>query len=391
MFDKMPQRATLSWNAMISAYTHQNMPREALSLYMSMLSHQTPPDTYTFASLFRAIAGLTCLTMARTAHAHLLVLGSKPNIYVESSLVDMYAKCGSIANSRKIFDSMVQRDVIAWTAMIVGCTQSGLDSEALVLFSEMVGSCAQAPNGFTLASVLIACGNAYALFMGTQAHAFAVKAGLDQGVTTRTSLVAMYAKLGLIQESHRAFEGFLEANVVSWTAMIAGLVQNEHHDLALWVFQDMLLTTLRPNEFTLSTILRACACTALLRAGCQVHSLSVRLGFESKSYTGVALVDMYAKCGCVVEARVLFDGLAFRDVVLMNAMITGYGHNGQAREALQLFKEMGAFGLRPNSTTFVGLLSSCSNAGLLDEGESKFSIIYCQIPSGKNISESPFY
>jgi pentatricopeptide repeat protein len=157
---------------------------------------------------------------------------------------------------------------------------------------------------------------------------------------------------------------------VSWNAIIAGYSQSGHPREALAFFNEMQVQGIKPNSVTMVGVLPACACADLfaLEQGKQIHGHVIRSEFESDVSVCTALVDMYAKCGHIGMARKVFDKMSSRDVVSWNAMILGYGIHGHAEDALALFSQMQQLGTKPDHITFIGVLTACSHAGLVDEG-----------------------
>eukprot|EP01018_Ginkgo_biloba_P022102 Gb_10152 [translate_table: standard] len=367
VFDKMPQRNNVSWNAMITAYSQQGHGKEALKHFYQMVAEGMRPDLFTFASLLRACASLAAIEQGRQAHAYFIKTGLEINIFVGGALVDMYAKCGCIEDARYVFDRMPTLDVVLWTAMIVGYTQNEHGEKALKLFCEMQWTDI-IPNPYTFASVFSACANLAALAHGQQVHANVIKTGFESYNSVQTGLVSMYAKCRKIEDAHKVFDKMSEQSVVSWTAMISGYAQNGYGEEALALFCQMQHTGTKPNQFTLASALMACAILAGLEQGKQVHCHILKTGLESNIFVGSALVDMYAKCGSIDDARIAFNKISEWDIVSWNAMIVGYAQNGFGKETFQLFEEMQHAGMKPDHITFVGVLSACSHMGLLNEG-----------------------
>lgn len=126
-----------------------------------------------------------------------------------------------------------------------------------------------------------------------------------------------------------------EKDVVSWTAMIVGYVQNGYGEEALKLFQKFLWTNVKPNEFTFASTLSACSILALLELGKQLHARIIRIGYESVSSVESSLVSMHAKCGSVDDAALAFDKIVSKGLISWNAMIAGYAYNGNGNETLQ--------------------------------------------------------
>eukprot|EP01018_Ginkgo_biloba_P031744 Gb_11663 [translate_table: standard] len=428
-FDEMPERNVVSWTTMIAAYVRLGYAKEALTLFGQMQRAGIQPNHFTFASVLPACSNLAALEQGKEVHEEIIRSGFQSDIFVRNALIDLYIKCGLIWNARNVFDEasernvvswntmiagyaqnghvyeamklfqeMPERDMVSWTAMISGYAQNGHSDEALTLFFQMLQTGIQ-PNQFTYGSVLLACANLADIEHGKEVHEEIMRSGFHSDIFVGTALVDMYVKCSSIENARNVFDkmtgrnvvswtamiagyahnGCLDEamkffqetpgrNVVSWTAMIAGYAQNGHFEEALKLFRQMQLENVKPDSETFASILPACASLAALEHGKEVHEDIIRIGFQSHVFLGSALVDMYAKCGSIEDARKVFDKMTTRDVVLWNVMILGYAMHGCGMEALQQFEKMQCSGVNPNFVTFIGVLSACCHAGLVDEG-----------------------
>eukprot|EP00249_Psilotum_nudum_P015903 c25573_g7_i1 orf=2-622(+) len=193
IFDKMRKRNVVSWTAMISGYAQHGHVEEALKLFWQMHQECIKPDNITFASILKACASKAALEHGREIHASIIKNGFESDVLVGSTLVDMYAKCGTIDHARHVFDKMPDRNVVSWTAMISGYAHHGHGAEALKLFRQMQQECLK-PNRITYISALKACACVAALEHGKQIHACIVKSGSKLDVSVGNTLVDMYAK-----------------------------------------------------------------------------------------------------------------------------------------------------------------------------------------------------
>ncbi|KAK8941781.1 putative pentatricopeptide repeat-containing protein [Platanthera guangdongensis] len=182
----------------------------------------------------------------------------------------------------------------------------------------------------------------------------------------------MYFKCGELEAAKSIFSVKSEKNTVSWTAIISGYIQNGLDEEALRYFSDMRMAGVSPDRATFSSVLSASSSLALLGLGKQLHSSSFRLGISSNVFVGSALLDMYAKCGCLEDIRRAFEEIPAPNIVSWNALVTAYGQNGRAKDAMKVFDEMISRGMQPDSVTFLGILSACSHAGLVEEGMEYF-------------------
>eukprot|EP01018_Ginkgo_biloba_P036700 Gb_40432 [translate_table: standard] len=382
VFDRIYTSNAFLWNVMIKAYAVNGPCEESLTLYQQMQREGIQPNKFTFPFVLKACAGLSALQEGKEIHNHIVRTGFESDVFVGNSLVAMYANCGSVQIARQVFDNMSERDVVSWNAMIDGYNQNGHADEALTLFNRMQLEGIK-PNLVTLVSVLPACAHLTALQQGKWIHGCIIRSGFEWDVVVLTALVDMYAKCRSMEEARQLFDKMSKRNVVSWTAMIAGYAQNGQANEALTLFSQMNMAEIKPNSVTMGSVLLGCAHLAALQQGKWMHGYVVRNGFESDVVVGTALIDMYAKCGSVETARRLFDLMSERDVVSWSAMIAGYGMHGYGEDALALFSQMQQAGMKPNSITFVSVLSACSHAGLVDEGWQYFD---CMI---KNYSIIP--
>lgn len=162
---------------------------------------------------------------------------------------------------------------------------------------------------------------------------------------------------------------------VSWNRVIVGYVQAGNGEKALILFKDMLECQVQGSEVTYSSVLHACSGIAAMEPDRQSHSLLVKTIYDKNTVVGNALIDMYAKCGSIRDARLVFNMLRECDQVSWSAMIAGYSVHGLCREALKAFELMQETECKPDKVTFVGILSACSNAGLFDRGQAYFKSI----------------
>eukprot|EP01018_Ginkgo_biloba_P018582 Gb_16828 [translate_table: standard] len=298
-------------------------------------------------------------------HAHILKSGVQADIFTENNLVNMYAKCGSIANARHVFNKMSERDVVSWNVVIAGYVHHGHVEEALNLFYQMRRA-GMHPNSFTFASILKACASLGALKPGEHVHTHIIKAKFESDVFVGSALVDMYGKCGTVEEARRVFDKMPERNLVSWNAIIVAYAQHGNGKESLRLFEQMQRAGTSQNQFTFTTILSACDNLDVLEQGQQIHARILKTGFVSHLFVENALVDMYAKCGSVEKARLVFDKMPERDMVSWTAIIAGYAQNGHGLESQNLFFQMQQAGMKPDHFTFASVLSACASLVILE-------------------------
>jgi pentatricopeptide repeat protein len=367
VFDKMPERNVVSWTAMITGYALQECGDEAMELFELMQWTDIGLNKFIFTSVLSAFAHPQALEQGKQIHVHAIKNGLEMDVSVGNALVTMYANCGSIDDALQAFKLASRHDLVSWNAMITGYAQNVHGEKALNLFCEMQHSGLK-PNQFTFVSVLKACAIQEALDQGKQIHSYILKLGFEAQIFVGSALVDMYAKCGSIEKAHRGFDEMPEKDMVSWTTLIAGYMQNGNGEEVMSLFCQMEHAGIKPNQYTLTCVLRACASLAGLEQGKQVHGHIYKIGLNMDVSVGSALTTMYAKGGSIDDAWEVFDKMPTRDVVSWNSIIAGYSQHGRGEEALQLFGHMQQTGKKPDDITFINVLSACSHGGLVDQG-----------------------
>ncbi|CAM6048440.1 unnamed protein product [Sphagnum compactum] len=325
------------------------------------------PDTFTFVPVLNACASLRALKEGRYVHERIIQSGCESDVFVRSSLIDMYAKCGSMEDAWSVFTKVPSNDVVSWTAIIFAYVKSGQGQKALELFQQMQQEGVE-PNSVTFVGVLNACASVAALEEGRHVHKQIIQSGFESDVFVCSGLVDMYAKCGSMEDAWTLFSKMPSHDVVSWTAMIFGHVKCGQGQKALELFRQMQEEGVKPNPVTFVAVLNACASVLALEEGRHAHEQIVQSGCESDVFVHSSLVDMYAKCGSMEDAWKVFTKMPSPDAVSWNAIIFAHVKCGQGQKALDLFMQMHHEGVEPNSLTFVGVLNACASLFALEEG-----------------------
>jgi len=296
-------------------------------------------------------------------------------VLVGTALLDMYAKCKHLVYACRVFCAMPVRNEVTWSALIGGFVLCDRMVEAFSLFKDMLaqGLCFLSPT--SVASALRVCASLSDVRMGTQLHALLAKSGIHTDLTAGNSLLSMYAKAGLINETMALFDEMAVKDTVSYGALLSGYVQNGKAEEAFLVFKKMQACNVEPDVATMVSLIPACSHLATLQHGRCSHSSVIIRGLASETSICNALIDMYAKCGRIDLSRQVFDKMAARDIVSWNTMIAGYGIHGLGKEATTLFLGMKNQGFAPDDVTFICLISACSHSGLVTEGKHWFNLM----------------
>ncbi|OVA07643.1 Pentatricopeptide repeat [Macleaya cordata] len=397
VFEQFENRDMVSWNTIISSLTQNDRFVEALILFRLMVLEGIKPDGVTFASVLPACSHLELLGIGKEIHAYTLRNDDIiANSFVGSALVDMYCNCGQVKSGRQVFDGVSEQRIGLWNAMIAGYAQKGFDEEALRLFIEMEVVAGLNSNPTTMASVLPAWVRCDSFSKKEGIHGYVVKRGFEKDRYVQNALMDMYSRVGKLDISMKIFKSMEVRDLVSWNTMITGYVISGRHNDALLLIHEMQRVreakdgsnddheekekvVYRPNTITLMTILPSCAALAALAKGKEIHAYAIRNALASDVAVGSALVDMYAKCGCLSLSRRVFNEMPKTNIITWNVLIMAYGMHGQGEEALELFKKMLTKGdvkgevVKPNEVTFIAIFAACSHSRMVSQGLDLFN------------------
>ena len=372
MFDRMPERDLVCWNTIIAGFAQNGLARVALDLVLRMQEEGQKPDSITVVTVLPAAANIGSWRIGKLIHGYAIRAGFELLVNISTALVDMYSKCGSVGTARLIFDRMKQRTVVSWNSMIHGYVQSGDPEEAMAIFQKMLDEGIE-PTNVTVMEALHACADLGDLERGKFVHKLVDELKLGYDVSVKNSLISMYSKCKRVDLAAKVFEGLQGKTIVSWNAMILGYAQNGRVNEALNHFCEMQSQNIKPDSFTLVSVIPALAELSVTRQAKWMHGLVIRNCLDKNVFVMTALVDMYAKCGAIHTARKLFDTMEERHVTTWNAMIDGYGTHGLGKDAVELFNDMQKGTIKPNDITFLCVISACSHSGLVQEGLRIFS------------------
>ncbi|XP_020261814.1 pentatricopeptide repeat-containing protein At4g30700 [Asparagus officinalis] len=284
----------------------------------------------------------------------------------------MYCKFGEVLVAEELFREMDWVDVVSMNAMISGYSSNGYVEDAVGVFKELIGSGGK-PNPSTFVGLIPVFSPFGHESLSRCIHGFILKSGFDRNSSVSTAITTVYIRLNDMEAARMAFDVMPEKTMASWNAMISGYAQNGLTEMAISLFQEMQSLKVQPNPVTTASILSACAQLGALTLGKWVHQIINREGVEPNVYVSTALIDMYAKCGSIGEARRIFDAMREKNDVSWNAMIMGYGLHGQGQDAVRLFQDMlSSNQICPNGVTFLSVLNACSHGGLVEEGRRIF-------------------
>ncbi|XP_054805082.1 pentatricopeptide repeat-containing protein At1g32415, mitochondrial [Prosopis cineraria] len=337
LFWSMPEKNVVSWTAMISGFTWNGLYEEALLLFQRMRFSDAQPNGETFISLAYACARLGFSCLGKQLHAQMLIKGCDRDDFdgrLCRSLIQMYSVFGLMDFANKIFDkNSTNYDSQSVNSMINGYIKIGQLHKARILFDKIP----------------------------------------IQNRIAWTCMITGYFNAGEILQAWHIFETMPDRDAIAWASMIYGYVQNELIPEATSLFAEMRSQGVSPLNSTYSVLFGAMGAMAYLDQGRQLHGLKIKTVYEYDLILENSLISMYAKCGEIGDAYNVFSNMTYRDIVSWNSMIMGLSDHGMSSETLKVYETMLELGIYPDSVTFLGILTACGNAGLVDKGWELFS------------------
>ncbi|KAJ8478282.1 hypothetical protein OPV22_022009 [Ensete ventricosum] len=366
VFDGMPRRDCISWNAMIAGYFENENCAEGLELFLTMRNLSLEPDVMTMTSVISASGLLPDREFGKEIHGYAIRMNFLTDVSVHNSLIQMYTSLRDLEEAEKIFLRQESKDVVSWTAMISGYEKNGSPDKALEVFEQM-GANNVVPDEVTFASVLSSCASLGRLDIGTKVHVQARNIGITPCTMVGNALLDMYSKSRCIDKALEVFRQMPEKDVVTWSSVISGLRINRRSFEALSFLRQMHVDV-KPNSITFIAALSACAGVGALMCGKEIHAQALRSGLGYEGCLPNALLDLYVKCGRMEYAWTQFNILKEKDIVSWNIMLTGYAGKGRGDFAVSLFNQMIEASVHPDEVTMVGLLCACSRSGMVSQG-----------------------
>ncbi|GLU01399.1 hypothetical protein SLE2022_187090 [Rubroshorea leprosula] len=343
------------------------------------------------------------MTELKKIHALIIKYSLSQSSFLVTKMVDVCDNSGDVKYAASLFKQVIEPNVFLFNALIRAYAHNNFYTLAVAVYKKMLrhepAENPLFPDRFTFPFVIKSCAGLTNHSLGKQTHAHVCKLGPKSHSMTENALIDMYTKCDNLTDAYKVFEEMTDRDViswnslisghvrlgqmskaramfddmpnrsiVSWTLMISGYAQTGCFADALVVFRLMQMVGIEPDEISIISVLPACAQLGALELGKWIHMYCDRRGLSVKTCICNALIEMYAKSGCIEEASQLFEHLTQRDVISWSTMIGGLANHGKAKEAIQMFQDMQRAKVDPNGITFLGVLSACGHAGFWREG-----------------------
>lgn len=400
VFDNIVHKDVVSWNAMIAGLAENGLLGDAFSLFSSMVKEPIQPNYATVANILPVCASFdenVAYRCGRQIHSYVLQWPElSANVSVCNALISFYLKVGWMKEAESLFWAMDARDLVSWNVIIAGYASNGEWLKALHLFSNLVSLETLSLDSVTMVSILPACAQLENLQVGKQIHAYILRHPfLFEDTSIGNALVSFYAKCGYTEEAYHTFSMISRKDLISWNSILDAFGEKRHHSRFLSLLHLMLKLGYRPDSITILTIVRFCASLLRVEKVKEIHNYSIRTGSLSSDTAptvGNAILDAYSKCGNMEyankmfqnlskkrnlvtcnslisgyvglgshhDANMVFSGMSETDLTTWNLMVRVYAENDCSEQALELFSELQARGMKPDAVTIMSLLPICT-------------------------------
>jgi pentatricopeptide repeat protein len=402
VFDTIPVRDVSLWNTIISTVANSEIPGKALELFLKMCMSGVAPSQPAFVSVINCCTTLEIPIYGEFIHAKTIRSAFESDVYVGSALVDFYAKCDKLVDAHRCFDEIYEKNVVSWNSLILGYSNK-CSSTCIFLLQDMLRLDLW-PNEFSFSAVLR---SSLALEV-RQLHCLIIRMGYLSNEYVSSYLVTSYAKNGLISdalvfvtasynplpvvpsniiagiynrtgqysETLKLLSLLEEPDLVSWNIVIAACARNNDYKEVFELFKHMHMFHIHPDNYTYVSLLSVCAKLCNLTLGSSVHGLMIKTDFNRcDTFVCNVLINMYGKCGSVESSVKIFDKMTNRNLITWTTLISAFGLNGFAQEALGRFREMEWLGFKPDRLALISVLTACRHGGLVREGMELFGRI----------------
>ncbi|PKA56656.1 Pentatricopeptide repeat-containing protein [Apostasia shenzhenica] len=397
IFEAAESPNVFAHNMMIKCFAENRRQDEAFGAYSRMRLLGFSPNSFTFTFLLKGRESQLSLSCCEVVHSQLMKYGFGSHLFVQNVLLSAYSRCiSSLDFARQLFDEMPERDVVSWNSILCAYLTREDIEQAIQLFDSMPvrnivswnsiisalsksGDMASARSMFdsmvtrnTITWNAMVAG--YVADGDIDSARLIFDQNWDKDAISWTAMISGYARVGNMESARNLFDEMPQKNVVSWNAMVSGYVKNSQFDEALVLFHSLLVDRkCSPDEATLVSVVSACTHLGSLGHGRWIHSYIKKNNIDLTVTLGNALIDMFAKCGDLMNSELIFNQMENRPIITWTTMISGLALNGKCSEALALFRKFCMEGLEPDDVIFISALSACIHGGHVEEGQRIFS------------------
>ncbi|PRQ27684.1 putative tetratricopeptide-like helical domain-containing protein [Rosa chinensis] len=362
LFDDMPERDDVSWNALICGVSRNGRHFEALELFVQMCREGFRPRHTTLVSLVPSCGRHELAFQGKSVHGFGIKAGLDSDSQVKNALTSMYGKCADLEAAEVLFEEIGDKSVVSWNTMIGAYGQNGFFDEAMLVFKRMREEDVQA-NLVTVVSLLSANADP------ESAHCHAIKTGLVNNASVITSLICEYATRGNTESGELLYKSLPQKTLVSLTALISSYAERDNMGQVMECFAHLLQLDMKLDAVAMVSILHGIKHPADFGLGLAFHGYGLKTGLTADSLAVNGLISMYSRFDNIEDAFSLFSEMREKPLITWNSLVSGCVQAGRSSDALELFSQMKMSGHSPDSISISSLLSGCCQIEYLKFGE----------------------
>lgn len=360
LFNGLKDPDIVSWNSLIRGYAVCGFGDLGVGVVSRFLYCGLRMNESTFSSFLSCSASVTALDTAKMVHGLVLKLREGVDLVADNILLTMYGKCCSLANSKVLFRSMANRNSISYYLLTKLLFDQGFFEEVVRITPAIQSDNFAEVNEPLLSCVISSCSKLTFIDLGRQIHCCVMKTGFHSLLHIQNSFIELYANCGEVGDMENIFREIDSPDVFSWNTMIMGYSHSGFSDDAINVWHDMNEQGYQLNEFSYSVLMDLCESVRHLAGGEQLQARVYKLGLTFDIALMNSMLSMYANCGMMKKASIVFREINPADIISWNAMVSGYAENGLTEECVRYYLFMCQDGLKPNYVTFLSVSKSCA-------------------------------
>ncbi|MCO5603058.1 hypothetical protein L7F22_057201 [Adiantum nelumboides] len=309
LLKEMPEHDVVSWNTLITGYSHHSLGIEAFCMFQQMIQEGILPNLITYTCILDGFVSENLLAAGKQIHTCVI---SEMNVAATAALMIMYGRCGCFQRALQVFHSKTVPSVLLWNAVFAVCNQHEHGDEALDLFFQMHKE-EIILDSFTYSNILSSCTSQGALSTGKEVHALAVENEFAKDMVVATALINMYGKCGSLADAMGVFETTHNRDIVFWTSIIHVFSQHGKGRETIQLLRRMQKGGFVPNDITYLSALSACSHSGLLNEARQCFtSMQQDYGIVPTGEHYICMIDLLARSGLLEEAEKLITGMPFQ-------------------------------------------------------------------------------
>ncbi|KAH7301811.1 hypothetical protein KP509_23G044400 [Ceratopteris richardii] len=372
VFKASVSHPVIVWSSMITGYVNHGRTSDALQVFYRMQEEGLQPDPCLCSNILKAFSCPAHTFNGRVLHTRICACKCGSEKIIKIALIDMYARCGSLSDAQYVFNTCFFSDKMTWNALIAGYACNGYLQEAFEFLQAMEKTGCK-PDASTFVGMLKGCASFSVLKIGKLVHHLVLEFDCDFNFFLCNSLINMYIKCGSLDNAETFLKLTPHLSKAVWNLIMSGHIESCCSEKALLLFQRMLCAGIMLDNSILVTVLRACSSTGTLSLGMLLHSYVLLGKVKRTSYLMNTIITMYSQCGDLEDAQSVFHKSNAKDAATWNAMIAGCAHNNDFDLASRYFTRMQDEDMRPDTITFLCILSLCCHMGNLEDGLYEFN------------------